>query len=87
MCCIQVEDVSKHKHYLSFVSLEDFVNALRSLLLFTYFMKSFTGHTLHFQGTSLFEMASMFLGTGSLFVWFGMLRYFGFFEKYNVSVI
>ncbi|XP_013395241.1 mucolipin-3-like [Lingula anatina] len=35
----------------------------------------------------LYEMCGLTLGTGSLLVWFGVLRYLNFFEKYNILII
>lgn len=29
-------------------------------------------------------MCSIFLGTGTMFVWIGVIRYMGYFRKYNV---
>jgi mucolipin 3 len=34
-----------------------------------------------------YDVCGMLLGTGNLFVWFGVLRYLGFFEKYNVLIL
>ena len=31
------------------------------------------------------NVCSLFLGLGNMLVWFGCLRYLGFFETYNVS--
>ncbi|XP_015599548.1 mucolipin-3 [Cephus cinctus] len=33
------------------------------------------------------NICSMFLGTGNLLVWFGVLRYLGFFKTYNVVIL
>ncbi|XP_076636957.1 mucolipin-3 isoform X2 [Colletes latitarsis] len=33
------------------------------------------------------NLCSIFLGTGNLFVWFGVLRYLGFFKTYNVVIL
>ncbi|XP_044762134.1 mucolipin-3-like [Coccinella septempunctata] len=33
------------------------------------------------------NVCSVFLGTGSLLVWFGVLRYLGFFKTYNVVIL
>ncbi|GAB6022347.1 hypothetical protein CHUAL_006467 [Chamberlinius hualienensis] len=35
----------------------------------------------------LYNMCSVLLGTGSLLVWVGVLRYLGFFKKYNILVL
>lgn len=37
------------------------------------------------QESTQYEVCGVLLGTGNLLVWFGVLRYLGFFEKYNVS--
>ena len=37
--------------------------------------------------SDLWDMCSACLGVGNLLVWMGMLRYLGFFEKYNVIII
>ena len=36
--------------------------------------------------SSDYEMCSVLLGTGNLLVWFGVLRYLSFFNKYNVGL-
>ena len=38
------------------------------------------------QNSHNYEVCGVLLGTGNLLVWFGVLRYLGFFEKYNVSL-
>ena len=35
----------------------------------------------------LWDFCSIFLGTGNLLVWIGMLRYLGFFAKYNALIL
>ena len=37
--------------------------------------------------SDLWDMCSTCLGIGNLLVWMGMLRYLGFFEKYNVIIL
>lgn len=37
--------------------------------------------------SDLWDYCSMFLGIGNLLVWFGMLRYLSFFDKYNVIML
>lgn len=37
--------------------------------------------------TDLWDLCSTCLGVGNLLVWLGMLRYLGFFEKYNVIML
>ena len=37
--------------------------------------------------SDLWDMCSACLGVGNLLVWIGMLRYLGFFEKYNVIIL
>lgn len=32
-----------------------------------------------------YDVCSIFLGTSTLMVWVGVIRYLGYFEKYNVS--
>ncbi|KAG7296279.1 hypothetical protein JYU34_021404 [Plutella xylostella] len=34
-----------------------------------------------------YNICSLFLGTGNLLVWFGVLRYLGFFKTYNVVIL
>lgn len=31
-----------------------------------------------------YDICSIFLGTGTMFVWIGVIRYMGYFRKYNV---
>ena len=38
-------------------------------------------------GTDHWNVCSIFLGTGNLLVWFGVLRYLGFFKTYNVVIL
>lgn len=35
----------------------------------------------------LWDFCSIFLGTGNLLVWIGMLRYLGFFSAYNALIL
>ena len=35
----------------------------------------------------LWDFCSIFLGTGNLLVWIGMLRYLGFFATYNALIL
>ena len=37
------------------------------------------------QESAEYEVCGVLLGTGNLLVWFGVLRYLGFFGKYNVG--
>ena len=34
-----------------------------------------------------YDVCGVMLGTGSLLAWLGVLRYIGFFEQFNVSII
>ncbi|KAK2908148.1 mucolipin-3 isoform X1 [Channa argus] len=34
-----------------------------------------------------YDVCSIFLGTGTMFVWIGVLRYMGFFRKYNILIL
>jgi mucolipin 3 len=38
-------------------------------------------------GNDHWNICSIFLGTGNLLVWFGVLRYLGFFKTYNVVIL
>ncbi|XP_066584088.1 mucolipin-3-like isoform X2 [Prorops nasuta] len=38
-------------------------------------------------GNDHWSICSIFLGTGNLLVWFGVLRYLGFFKTYNVVIL
>ncbi|XP_012265894.2 mucolipin-3-like [Athalia rosae] len=40
----------------------------------------------HYGGDQ-YNLCSVFLGTGNLLVWFGVLRYLGFFKTYNVVIL
>lgn len=33
------------------------------------------------------NVCSMFLGVGNMLVWFGILRYLGFFQTYNIVIV
>lgn len=35
----------------------------------------------------MWDACSVLLGTGNLFVWFGVLRYLGFFRTYNMLIV
>ncbi len=37
--------------------------------------------------SDLWDFCSVFLGIGNLLVWFGMLRYLGFFDTYNIIIL
>jgi len=41
--------------------------------------------SLYVQISSNYEACGVLLSNGNLLVWFGVLRYLSFFEKYNVS--
>ncbi|CAL9689212.1 unnamed protein product [Knipowitschia caucasica] len=34
-----------------------------------------------------YDVCSIFLGTATMFVWVGVIRYFGFFKKYNILIL
>ncbi|XP_029355484.1 mucolipin-3 isoform X2 [Echeneis naucrates] len=34
-----------------------------------------------------YDVCSIFLGTGTMFVWIGVLRYMGYFSKYNILIV
>ncbi|CAH1774879.1 unnamed protein product [Owenia fusiformis] len=40
-----------------------------------------------YKGSHDYETCGVLLGTGSMLVWFGVLRYLGFFEQYNILVL
>jgi mucolipin 3 len=42
---------------------------------------------LHLASGELWDLTSLLLGTGALLVWFGLLRYLGFFRTYNVLIL
>jgi len=37
--------------------------------------------------SDMWDVCSVLLGTGNLFVWFGVLRYLGFFRTYNMLIV
>ena len=39
------------------------------------------------NGEDLWDVTSLLLGTGCLLVWFGLLRYLGFFRAYNILIL
>lgn len=41
--------------------------------------------TVVFQNLSSYDVCSILLGTSTLLVWVGVIRYLSFFQKYNVS--
>lgn len=41
---------------------------------------------LFLQSMTSYDVCSIFLGTATLLVWVSVIRYLGYFEKYNVSV-
>ncbi|XP_026201741.1 mucolipin-3 isoform X3 [Anabas testudineus] len=45
-----------------------------------------SGIQLQFVSTN-YDVCSIFLGTGTMFVWIGVLRYMGFFRKYNILIL
>lgn len=40
-----------------------------------------------FTDNNLWDIASILVGTGTMFVWFALLRYLGFFKTYNVIML
>lgn len=46
-----------------------------------FFLKDYEGYL------DKWNVCSLLLGTGNMFIWFGCLRYLGFFETYNVSLL
>uniref|UniRef100_M4A9T5 Mucolipin TRP cation channel 3 n=1 Tax=Xiphophorus maculatus TaxID=8083 RepID=M4A9T5_XIPMA len=34
-----------------------------------------------------YDVCSIFLGTGTMFVWIGVIRYMGYFKKYNILIV
>lgn len=38
------------------------------------------------QVLTSYDVCSIFLGTGTMFVWMGVIRYMGYFKKYNVNL-
>lgn len=42
--------------------------------------------TLIWQALTSYDVCSILLGTGTMLVWIGVLRYMGYFKKYNVSI-
>ena len=49
--------------------------------------KIYCVHILQHVSDFLWDICSVLLGTGNLFVWFGVLRYLGFFRTYNMLII
>uniref|UniRef100_A0A3P8N6L4 Polycystin cation channel PKD1/PKD2 domain-containing protein n=1 Tax=Astatotilapia calliptera TaxID=8154 RepID=A0A3P8N6L4_ASTCA len=37
--------------------------------------------------TFYYDVCSIFLGTGTMFVWMGVIRYMGYFKKYNILIL
>ena len=49
--------------------------------------KIYCVHILQHVSDFLWDICSVLLGTGNLFVWFGVLRYLGVFRTYNMLII
>ena len=47
---------------------------------------SIPSRIIQFQMEHRYDTCAVTLGTGALLVWFGVVRYLSFFEKYNVSI-
>ncbi|XP_026201740.1 mucolipin-3 isoform X2 [Anabas testudineus] len=43
--------------------------------------------TIQTKVSTNYDVCSIFLGTGTMFVWIGVLRYMGFFRKYNILIL
>lgn len=75
---------------LSFNEKLDFINMWYILIIVNDFL-TIIGSILKIlidnKVTESYEACGVLLGTGNLLVWFGVLRYLGFFKKYNVLLL
>ncbi|KAM9385769.1 mucolipin-3-like [Pholidichthys leucotaenia] len=53
-------------------------------LVFVYFESVWI---LFFQVLSSYDVCIIFLGTGTMFVWIGVIQYLGYFKKYNILIL
>ncbi|XP_067845916.1 mucolipin-2-like isoform X2 [Heptranchias perlo] len=90
-----------HKRFVSFllkrynriVCLSDhleFLNGWYILIILSDLM-TITGSVMKMEITSktltTYDICSIFLGTSTLFAWVGVIRYLGYFQKYNVLIL
>ena len=61
------------------ICINDIMIILGSVIKQLIESKSFIG--------DMWDVCSLLLGTGNLLVWFGLLRYLGFFQTYNVLIL
>uniref|UniRef100_UPI00398E4D0D mucolipin-2-like n=1 Tax=Pristiophorus japonicus TaxID=55135 RepID=UPI00398E4D0D len=81
------------KRYNQNVCLSDhleFVNGWYILIIVSDLM-TITGSVMKMEITSknltTYDVCSIFLGTSTLFAWVGVIRYLGYFQKYNVLIL
>ncbi|XP_041064898.1 mucolipin-2-like isoform X2 [Carcharodon carcharias] len=81
------------KRYSKSVCLSDhleFLNGWYILIIISDLM-TITGSVLKMEITSknltTYDVCSIFLGTSTLFSWVGVIRYLGYFQKYNVLIL
>lgn len=83
---IQAKVIMKYKlirneFWLTFFRLITDFYALLPREEFTVIPSSFPS-----QSLTSYDVCSIFLGTSTLMVWVGVIRYLGYFQKYNVSI-
>ncbi|XP_041958407.1 mucolipin-3 isoform X1 [Alosa sapidissima] len=81
------------KHYQKTVSMSDrleFVNGWYILIIISDTL-TITGSVMKIgiqtKELTNYDVCSILLGTSTMFVWIGVLRYLGFFQKYNILIL
>ena len=77
--------LSKHDQ-LEFLNLWYVLIIINDILLVTGSVIKELMENKHVE-SDLWDVCSLLLGTGNLFVWFGVLRYLGFFRTYNMLIV
>ncbi|XP_043554525.1 mucolipin-2-like isoform X4 [Chiloscyllium plagiosum] len=76
--------LSKNTHYILIFDACVMLSCLMSLVLCT--RSIILGLQLH-KNLTTYDICSIFLGTSTLFTWVGVIRYLGYFQKYNVLIL
>uniref|UniRef100_W5ME93 Mucolipin TRP cation channel 2 n=1 Tax=Lepisosteus oculatus TaxID=7918 RepID=W5ME93_LEPOC len=82
--CKNIGTVQKNKRYLLVFDVFVIVTCLTSAVLCT---RSIVLAIKLLQSLTSYDVCSIFLGTSTLLVWVGVIRYLGYFQKYNVLIL
>ncbi|XP_067301424.1 mucolipin-3 [Pseudorasbora parva] len=81
---------SRYSKRVSFSNRMEFINGWYILIIVSDVL-TITGSLLkiiiQLKAVASYDLCSILLGTGTMFVWIGVLRYMGYFKKYNILII